>query len=360
MRRLQLARFAAALLLAAVAVSPVRGQQIIEQILVKVNGEILTKTDLESRQIQALRDQERQLDPETLKNDAELQKALREITPAILASSIDEMLLVQRARELGLRVTDDMFKKTIDEIKKTNKIETEEQFLQALRGEGLTLEQFRRVFEKSVLQQQVVRQEIGSKISLTEQEAKEYYAAHPAEFTEPPSVTIREIFITVPAQQREAGQSFSAADDEKAAAAARAVRDRAIKGEPFEKLVEEISEAGSKANGGLIGPVLRSELAPLLQKALENLKPGEIAQPVRTPRGYQIVKLEAATEPKPAPYEEVRDLIADKVIIQKQNVERRRLIERLRAQAIIEWKNDELRKLYEQHIAKAGAAPGLN
>ena len=360
MNRHHAARCAAVLLLAGVSVSPARGQQIIEQILVKVNGEILTKTDLESRQIQALRDQERQLDPETLKNDAELQKALREITPAILATAIDEMLLVQRAREIGMRVPDEYFKKSVDEIKKANKIETDEQFAMALRGEGLTLEQFRRVFERQVLKSQVVRQEIGSKITITEQEAKEYYAAHPGEFTEPPSVTLREIFITVPVQQREGGQSFSVADDEKAAAAAKAVRDRAIKGESFEKLVEEVSEAGSKANGGLIGPILRSELAQLLQKALENLKPGEITQPVRTPRGYQIVKLEAATAPTPAPYEEVRDLIADKVIDQKTSVEQRRLLDRLRAQAIIEWKNDELRKLYEQHIARAGAPAGLH
>ena len=354
------ARSAALLLAIGVAAAPAQGQQqIIEQILVKVNGEILTKTDLESRQIQALRDQERAPDPERLKNDAELQKMLREVTPQILASSIDDMLLVQRAREIGLRVTDDMFKKTVDEIKKSNKIETEEQFLAALRGEGMTLEQFRRVFERQVLKSQVLRQEIGSKLSLTEQEAKEYYAAHPAEFTEQPSVTLREIFINVPAQQREGGQSFSVADDEKAAAAARAARERALKGEPFEKLVEELSEAGSKANGGLIGPILRNELAPALQKVLAGMKPGEISEPIRTARGYQVVKLEAATEPKPAPYDEVRDLIADKVIAEKSGVEQRRLLDRLRAQAIIEWKNDELRRLYEQYVAQAGASSGL-
>jgi len=195
---------------------------------------------------------------------------------------------------------------------------------------------------------------------MTEQEAKEYYAAHPAEFTEPPTVTLREIFVSVPSVQREGGESFSAGDDEKAAAKARSVRDRVAKGETFEKLVEEISEAGSKANGGLIGPVLRNELAPALQKVLEALKPGEISEPIRTPRGYQVVKLESASEAKPAPYEEVRDLIADKVAQQKELVEQRRLLERLRAQAIIEWKNDELKKLYEQHLARAGAANGLN
>jgi peptidyl-prolyl cis-trans isomerase SurA len=351
---------AAAVFFVAIQGMPAAGQEIIEQILVKVNGEILTKTDLESRQIQALRDQEERIDPERLKNDAELQKMLLEVTPAILASSIDEMLLVQRARELGLRVTDDMFKKTVEEIKKTNKIETDEQFAAALRGEGMTLEQFRRVFERQVLQQQVMRQEVTSKIALTEQEAKEYYAAHPGEFTAQPTVTLREIFITVPTQKRAEGESFSVADDEQAAAKARAARDRAAKGEPFEKLVEELSDAASKANGGLIGPILRDELSPALQKVLGSMKPGDVSEPIRTPRGYQVVRLETATEPAPAPYEEVRDLIADKVVEQKALVERRKLIERLRAQAIIEWKNDDLKKLYEQFLARSGAVNGLN
>lgn len=358
MNRRFTATLVAAVLLTAL---PVSGQQIIEQILVKVNGEILTKTDLESRQIQALRDQERAIDPERLKNDAELQKMLRDVTPGILASSIDEMLLVQRARELGLRVTDEMFKKTVEEIKKTNKIESEEQFTAALRGEGMTLEQFRRVFERQVLTQQVMRQEVGSRIALTEQEAREYYAAHPAEFTPEPTVTLREIFITVPVQKRDGGESFSAADDEQAAVKARSVRERLAKGETFEKLVDELSDAGSKANGGLIGPILRNELAPALQALLEGMKPGGVSEPVRTPRGYQVVKLETATSPVPSPYDEVRDLIADKVSEQKSLVERRKLLDRLRTQAIIEWKNDDLKKLYEQFIAqRSGATHGLN
>lgn len=360
MTRRPAAGLTAAILIAALSPAAAGSQEIIEQILVKVNGEILTKSDLESRQIQALRDEERAIDPDRLRNDAELQKMLREVTPGILASAIDEMLLVQRAKELGLRVTDEMFKKTVEEIKKTNKIESDEQFAAALRGEGMTLDQFRRMFERSVLRSQVVRQEVSSKIALTEQEAKEYYAAHPAEFTEPPTVTLREILILVPTTQREGGQSFSVADDEKASAAARSVRERVAKGEPFEKLVEELSEAGSKANGGLIGPVLRSELSPALQQAIGAMTPGGVSEPVRTPRGYQVVKLESASAPVPSPYEEVRDLIADKVMEQKSLVEQRRLLDRLRAQAIIEWKNDELKKLYEQFIARAGAANGID
>ena len=77
--------------------------EIIEQILVKVNGEILTKTELETRQVQALRQKGQSIDLATEKGNTELRKALNEITPGLLVSSVDEMLLVQRGKELGYR-----------------------------------------------------------------------------------------------------------------------------------------------------------------------------------------------------------------------------------------------------------------
>jgi len=351
-------RIAASLAAAVFFSLPAAGQEIIEQILVKVNGEILTKSDLESRQIQALRDPSLGIDPERLKTDEGMQAALREVTPRILTDAIDEMLLVQRGRELGYRITDEQFAKTVEEIKKQNKMESQEQFEAALAGEGMTLDQFRRMFERNVIVQQVVRSEVMSRIALTEQEAKDYYASHPAEFTAQPTVTLREIFIAVPSESREGGLSFSAADDEAAAAKAQEARARVLKGEPFETLVEEMSEAGSKANGGLVGPIVRDELAPALQTVLEGMKPGEISEPIRTPRGYQVIKLETATEPVPAPYDEVRDLIADKVAGEKSLSERRKLIDRLRTQALIEWKNADLKKLYDEHV-RPGAANGL-
>ncbi|MDQ3070766.1 MAG: peptidylprolyl isomerase [Acidobacteriota bacterium] len=350
---------AAGLAFAALLIAPLSSQEIIEQVLVKVNGEILTKTDLEARQIAALRDQERVIDPERLKSDTELQKMLREVTPGILSDAIDEMLLVQRGRETGKGITDAQFKQWVDELKKTNKLETDAQFMAALKGEGMTLEQFRRMFERRVIVSQVVRAEVSSKVALTEQEAKEYYARHPAEFTPPPTVTLREVFLNVIAQARDGGVSFSAADDETAAAKAKTIRDRAAKGEPFEKLVAEFSDGASKANGGLIGPIVRNELAPALQKLLEGMKAGDISEPIRTARGYQIIKLELASAATPSPYEEVRDLIADKVAEQKGAGEQRKLVERLRATAIIEWKNEELKKLYEQHLARSGTVNGL-
>ena len=91
----------------------------IQQILVKVNGEIFTKTDLETRQVQILRQRNQQLDLKNA-NDQELRKALDEITPQILVESVDEMLMEQRGKELGYTMNDEQFKNIVDNIKKGN------------------------------------------------------------------------------------------------------------------------------------------------------------------------------------------------------------------------------------------------
>ena len=94
---------------------------IIEQVLVKVNGEIITKTDLEARQIAALRQKNPNLRPDS---DAALQKALAEVTPAVIVDAVDELLMVQRGKELGYTMSTERFNSIVENIKKENKIES--------------------------------------------------------------------------------------------------------------------------------------------------------------------------------------------------------------------------------------------
>ena len=117
----------ALLLVGALQVSP--RADILEQILVKVNGDIITKTDLEQRQIAALRQRDPNFRPA---DDAELKKALNEITPDVIVNAVDELLLIQRGRELGYALGAEQFRNIVDNIKKENKIETEEAFQAAL------------------------------------------------------------------------------------------------------------------------------------------------------------------------------------------------------------------------------------
>src|SRR3954467_15946689 len=104
-----------------VAATAVARGEIIEQILVKVNGDIFTKTDLEQRQIAALRQKGQAFDLKTDPNNTQLRKALGEIPPQIMVEAVDEMLIVQRGKELGYTLSDQQFKGVLDNIRKENK-----------------------------------------------------------------------------------------------------------------------------------------------------------------------------------------------------------------------------------------------
>src|SRR3954447_13732760 len=109
------------LLVAAIAaamcwVAPIQaGGDIIEQVLVKVNGDIISKTELEGRQVAALRQKMNgQVDQDALKNDAQLKKLLAEITPQVLVNAVDELLLLQHGRELGYKMSDEQFRQIVN------------------------------------------------------------------------------------------------------------------------------------------------------------------------------------------------------------------------------------------------------
>ena len=340
---------AAAMLLAAVFVAPIRGD-VIEQVLVKVNGDIITKTELEQRQVAVLRQRmQGQIDPEALKNDETLKKMLVEVTPQVIVNAIDELLLFQRGRELGYRLSDDQFKAVVANIRKENKLEDEAKFQQALAQEGMSMDDLRRQLERQMVIEQVQRQEVGSKLTITEEEARQYYARHPEDFTDPAAVTLREIFVEVPSTEG----NVNAARDQEGQKKIADARARVLKGDDFAKVAAEMSDSPSKANGGIIGPFAHSDMSPQLQQMVDKMKPGEITQAIRTPRGYQIFKLESVKVQALQPFESVRDLISEKVAGARTQIEMRKFLSRLRTQAIIEWKNEELKKAYEKQIAAA-------
>ena len=350
-------KFFGAIVVAAALVIPL-GADIIEQVLVKVNGDIITKTDLEARQIAAIRQQmNTRVDAEALKNDVELRKTLLEITPQILVDAIDELLLIQIGKEKGYRLSDDQFKNWLDNLRKEQSLQDDQKFQAALRQEGMSIDDLRRNVEKQFLRSRVTQDEIGSKLTITEEEARQYYLAHKEEFAEAAMVTLREILIEIPSTTQKGQEGINVGADDEAAKKAAAARARIAAGEDFGKVAGEVSDSASKANGGLIGPFPLSDVSEALRKTLEGMKPGDVTQPARTQRGYQILKLETLKTATTPAFEGVRDLVADKVYEARQESEVRKFLARIRSRALIEWKNQDLKKLYEQGLAARAGAP---
>jgi parvulin-like peptidyl-prolyl isomerase len=331
--------------------------EIIEQVLVKVNGEIFTKSDLEERQVLVLRQMGRQVDLKSSSSDAQLRKMLEEITPDLIVSVVDEMLVVQRGRELGYRLTDEQFDSYLENIKKESKIETEEQFQAALKQEGMTLAELRANLERTAIVTRVQQAEVLGRIAVSEQDARKYYEEHQKEFTTPQAITLREIFVNVAGD----GVTINVGLDEEGREKANGIRERALAGESFEKLASEVSDAPSKANAGLIGPLSLTDLAEDLQKLVRGMKVGEITPVLRAQKGYQLLKLESSSAAETVPFEQAREQISERVFTEKRRAEFDKYLTKLRAEAIIDWKNQDIRKAFELGLerAKAGLTSGL-
>jgi peptidyl-prolyl cis-trans isomerase SurA len=332
-----------------VASAPIRAE-ILEQVLVKVNGDIITKTEFEQRQVQELRN--RPALANVSPTSPELQKAIAEVTPDLILDAVDKLLMVQRGRELGYAMGDEQFKSVLENIKKENRIETDEQFQQALKESGMTLPDLRQEIERSMLIQRVQQADVMEKISVTEEESRTYYEANRNQFTTPAEITLREIFIEVPQDSR----GVNVAADDAAGEKAQDIRHRLLAGEPFARMAAEFSAAPSKSNGGLVGPLKEEDLAPALQKQISVMKVGDVGEVTRVPRGYQILKLESRSETKVRTFDDARDDISRRVADQKMRGEVMKYLDRLRAQATIVWKNDELKKAYEQGLQKRAQA----
>jgi parvulin-like peptidyl-prolyl isomerase len=343
------ARFVLAL---AVLAPGVAGADIVEQILVKVNGEIFTKTDLEARQVAALRQRGLQFDKNDV-TDEQLRQALTAVTPQIMVEAVSEMLMVQRGKELGYRLTDDQFKSIVDNIRKENKLDSEERFQAALKQENMTITDLRRQIERNVIASRVQQAEVFGKIGISDDEARKYYDAHPEEFTANASVTLREVLVSVPND----GKALNVGLDEAAKEKAEQLRARAAAGDDFEAMAANASDAPSKANSGLIGPLSVTDLSSDLRQLVEPMKSGDITQVVRTTRGYQFFKIESLTTSQKVPFEQAREQISDRVFTGKRKEEYDKYLARLRTQAIIDWKNADVKKAYEEGLVEPAKPP---
>jgi peptidyl-prolyl cis-trans isomerase SurA len=345
--------------LAVVGQRRVVSAEILEQVLVKVNGDILTKTELEAKQIAALRGRiNSAVDADAMKNDETLKKLIAEVTPKILVETIDEMLLLQLGKEKGYHVTDQQFKDWVAEIRKNQNLEDEQKFKAALAQEGMTMDDLRRNFERQVTVYRVQQDEVGQKLQITEEEARQYYLSHQSEFVEAPTVTLREIAVEIPTSKQGGEAGVNVAQNDAAQKKAEDIRARVMAGEDFSKLASEVSSSPSKANGGLIGPIATKELSPAMHDLLAKMKPGEVSQPVRTAKSIQIFKLEKMTTPVTQPFESVRDLVAEKVYGARQQSEVKKFLGRLRGQALIVWKNEELKKAYDEQLRAEDTSGG--
>jgi peptidyl-prolyl cis-trans isomerase SurA len=309
--------------------------RVVEQIVAKVNGDIITRGELEKTR-QAMEQELKQQNIPPEKREA----ALNEKAADALRDQIDQLLLVQKGKQLDINVDAEVTKE-LAEIQVQNKISDPDKFHQWVTDQaGVPFEDVKQQMKNRYLTQRVIRQEVGGRITIPKPELLKYYNGHKDEFNRQEEVFLREILIS----------SVGKTPEQVAAAEKRAkdVLARAKKGEKFPELARDTSDADSNKNFGEIGWYKKNDLTPELQSLFRQDR-GYLTDVMRVPNGFLIIKLEEKHAEGLAPFEEVENEITEKLYVPRMQPKVREFLTKLREQAFL-----EIRVGY----ADSGAAPG--
>ena len=306
-------------ILSVVLVAAAARGEIIERVIVKVNGDVVTQSEFEARQIAAV--QQARVTPE------QVEKFLRDNNAHILQEAIDDLLLVQRAVDLGIKLRPEYIKEVIDGIKKENNIASDDDLQQQLKREGMTLDELKRNIERNILKRQVMQRELESKVAVTEDDVKAWYEANKAEYTRPATVHLQQLVV------RSDGQTPSLGADLVA---------RARGGEDLTEMAKTYAAAPHKATFSDLGVLHRGDLAPAMEKIAFALAPGQVSDPIPAPDGFRILKLVEKTEGSVVPYEDARAEIQRRLTTTRGNEQVEKYLVGLREKAIIDLRVREV------------------
>jgi len=297
-------------------VPPPLSAELLERVVAKVNGDIVTYTEFTQRQVSAA--QAAHVSPDGVAS------FLQQNNARILQEAIDDLLIVQRADELGIQLRPEVLDSFIEDIKTENHIQSEDELLAQLREEGMTLNDLRRSIERSVLRRQVLMADLETKTKVTDEELVAAYEERRAtEFSRPATVKLQEMVL----------------EGDNARQEAEALVGRLRAGEDFAALAQLYSTAPSRTSGGDLGTIAIGEMSASHQQTISALQPGEVSDPIPTADGaYQILRVVEKKPASIAPYEEVKENLRARLTRERMDKEYTAYIERLRKPAIIEVK----------------------
>lgn len=305
-----------------------------EEILVVVNNHILTRRAFQQAVEQETAALYRQ------HSGKELDAKLREAREKTLQGLVDAFVMEDKATELSIppAAIDEYLKGMLEDIKKQNNFASDAEFERALRGSmGIGIGDFMKRQRAQVLQQEVLRREVYSKIAIEDQELRAYYEDHRDEYRQPSRFRIRELVLA-----RGVTPEEQAAAKEKLASIQAALKG----GADFEELVKEHSTSPSRSTGGDLGWMGKGLVRESIEKAALALKPGQVSAPLETDKDLYLIQLIAAEEDVVQPFAEVKPKILEKLQQPKAENAIQNFLQNQRLRANIRYlvKKDEILK----------------
>jgi peptidyl-prolyl cis-trans isomerase SurA len=326
------------LILTAVACLPaLAAGQVVEEIIARVNSQIITLSEFQ-REKDQLRDDVKQQDA------ANADKLYAEREKDVLRGLIDQQLLLEKGKDLGITGDTDLIKR-LDQMRKDMKLDTMEELEKAATAQGISYEDFKQNMRNQLITQKVIGEEVGAHLTVTKDEEQKFYDEHKSELEQPESIKLSEILVAPKAPAADAKSQDAAAKqaaDAAALAAAEAKAEGLLKqiraGASFEDVAKKSSDGPSAAQGGDLGVFKRGMLAKELEDRTFSLKSGEITDVIRTKQGYVILKVTNHQTAGIPPLKEVEPRINDALMYEKLQPALRAYLTKLREDAYIDIK----------------------
>ena len=296
---------------------------VIEEILVRVNNDVVTRTEL-----QRSRDDVRQELRQQYGDKADYMFAERE--KDVLRDLIDQQLLLQKAKDKGLNADTELIKR-LDDMRKQMNLASMDELEKAAREQGVSYEDFKQNMRNQILTQMVIRDEVQPKVQITKEEQRKYYEAHQKDFEHPERVRLSEILVST--EKLEPGDLAGVAVAQQTA---QQLLDQVRGGAAFDEIAKSSSAGPTAAQGGDLGYFQRGTLARELEDKTFAMKAGEISDVVRTKQGFLILKVTEHEQAGVAPFKDVEPLIADRIYYQKLQPALRDYLTKLREDAFID------------------------
>jgi len=296
----------------------------VEEIIARVNNEIITRSEYDRARQTAQEDAKSECQnrctPEQLQADIEdrQKRTLREL--------IDQSLLVQRGKDMGVSVEAEVIKK-LDAIRIENKLGSMEELEKAVSGQGLNWEDFKNGIRNTLLTQKVIGSEVGSHINISEDEVNKYYEAHKSEFVRPEQVALREIVVSTEGKKPEELPDLK----KKAETALKRVQD----GEDFGEIAKRLSDGSTKSQGGFLGVYKRGELSKELEDKVFKMKRNELTEVMETKQGYLVLQVLEHYDEGEQALAKVRNEIMEKLYGQRMEPAMREYLKTLREQSYV-------------------------
>ena len=331
-----------------------RADNIVDEIIVRVNDQIITRADLEKA---------RQTNLEELKQrfPSDWQTKWTKAQNDILRDLIDQQLLLARGDELGITGQTEVVKR-LNQLRQQMNLASIDDLEAEAKKQGVSYEDFKEQIRVGAVTQQVIGQEVGGKIHISNEDIQEWYDKHQKELEGPEEIGLSEIMITTqPATQNVEDKDKHAAQDPavqnpavqnkdkqlpedpakvaEAEAKANQILEQLKKGAKFEDLAKKSSDGPTASQGGGLGNFKRGELAKDLEDKTFSLKAGENTGVIRTRQGFIILKVTGHRPAGVPPLKDMADRIREAIYSERLEPAARAYLTKLREQAYIDIKS---------------------